>query len=57
MMPVLAGSLWTHSHPAPSVRAVYAAHPSLTSPFASFTATFERALTLFLAGLLSDPGR
>jgi AcrR family transcriptional regulator len=57
MMPVLAGSLWTHSHPAPAVRAVYAAYPSLTSPFASFTATFERALTLFLAGLLSDPGR
>lgn len=37
------------------VRAVYAADPTLTSPFPSFTATLERSLTLFLAGLLSDP--
>lgn len=52
---VLAGSLWTHSHPAPAVRAAYAADPCLISPFPSFGATLERSLSLFLIGLLSDP--
>lgn len=54
---VLVGSLWTHSHPAPAVRAVCTTDPTLTSPFPSFTAILERSLTVFLAGLLSDPDR
>lgn len=57
MIFVLAGSLWTHSHPAPAVRAAYAADPGLTSPFPDFTGTLERSLTLFLTGLLNDPDR
>ncbi|MFJ9707163.1 hypothetical protein [Streptomyces sp. NPDC101234] len=54
---VLVGALWTRTHPAPAVRAVYTADPSLAFLLPSFTATLERSLTLFLAGLLFDPDR
>lgn len=54
---VLVGALWTHGHPAPAVRAVYTADPSLAFLLPSCTATLERSLTLLLAGLLFDPDR
>ncbi|MFC9659401.1 TetR family transcriptional regulator [Nocardia sp. NPDC127606] len=53
---VLAGSLWTHTHPGPAVRAVYEADPDLAF-LPTFTVALDRALTLLLTGLLSDPAR
>ncbi|MEV4206188.1 TetR/AcrR family transcriptional regulator [Nocardia salmonicida] len=53
---VLVGSLWTHTHPGPAVRAVYEADPNLAF-LPTFAVAVDRALTLLLTGLLSDPDR
>ncbi|MGC5000236.1 hypothetical protein [Streptomyces sp. DT195] len=53
---VLVGSLWTHTHPAAAVRAAYEADPDLAF-LPTFTVALDRALTIFLVGLLSDPDR
>ncbi|MGC4998468.1 TetR family transcriptional regulator [Streptomyces sp. DT195] len=52
---VLVGAIWMHSHPAPAMRAVYAADPSLAFLRPTFAAALERSLQVFLIGLLSDP--
>jgi hypothetical protein len=50
---VLVGALWTHSHPAEAVRTAYATDPSLVFLRTPFAATLERAITIYLIGLLS----
>ncbi|MBT2211705.1 TetR/AcrR family transcriptional regulator [Actinomadura sp. NEAU-AAG7] len=52
---VLVAALWTHTRPAPAVRAACDADPSLAVLVPSFTAALERSLTVFFTGLLSDP--
>jgi hypothetical protein len=51
---VLVGALWTHSHPAEAVRTAYATDASLAFLPDSFAATLERAITVYLIGLLAD---
>ncbi|MFC6010800.1 TetR/AcrR family transcriptional regulator [Nocardia lasii] len=53
---VLVGALWTQTHPGPAVLAAYEADPDLVF-LPPFAVAFERALTVFLAGLLADPDR
>ncbi|MGW3291032.1 TetR family transcriptional regulator [Streptomyces sp. NPDC001002] len=54
---VLVGALWTHSHPAEAVRTAYATDPSLVFLRTPFAATLERAITIYLIGLLADSDR
>jgi len=54
---VLVGALWTHSHPAEAVRAAYASDPSLVFLRTPFAATLERAIAIYLIGLLADSDR
>lgn len=52
---VLAGALWTHTHPPQAVQDAYAADPSLVFLPAGFTQSLERTISLVLLGLLSHP--
>ncbi|MFI6547514.1 TetR family transcriptional regulator [Streptomyces prunicolor] len=54
---VLVGALWTHSHPAEAVRAAYAGDPSLVFLRTPFAATLERAIAIYLIGLLARSDR
>ena len=54
MVIVLAGALWTRSHPAPVVIAAIAADPSLAFFHMPFAKSLERSLATFLRGLLVE---
>ncbi|MFJ4623435.1 TetR family transcriptional regulator [Streptomyces sp. NPDC088812] len=49
---VLICGLWTHTHPAPAVRAVYDADPSFAFMDSAFPDALHQALTVLLTGLL-----
>ena len=51
---VLAGALWTRSHPAPAVLAAIAADPSLAFFHPRFAEALEHSLATFLMGLLVE---
>ncbi|MET8450866.1 TetR/AcrR family transcriptional regulator [Streptomyces sp. NPDC005209] len=53
---VLIGALWTHSHPAPAVKAAYEADPSLVVLRLDFTEALGRSLAVYLTGLLARAG-
>jgi AcrR family transcriptional regulator len=50
---VLAGSLWTHTHPPEAVLAVYASEPGLMFVEQDFAAVLAHAVETFLLGLLA----
>jgi AcrR family transcriptional regulator len=52
---VLAGALWTHSHPAPAVVAAYEADPALALLRIDFTTSLRDVLEVQMAGLLARP--
>ena len=54
MVIVLAGALWTRSHPAPAVLAAIAADPSLAFFHMPFAEALEHSLATFLTGLLVE---
>src|SRR5712671_3706700 len=54
MVIVLAGALWTRSHPAPVVIAAIAADPSLALFQIPFAETLAQSLATFLMGLLVE---
>ncbi|MFE3202382.1 TetR family transcriptional regulator [Embleya sp. NPDC059237] len=54
---VLVGALWTRSHPAEAVRAAYADDPGLEFIPMPFAATLERAIAVYLTGLLAQAAR
>ncbi|MCX4460324.1 TetR family transcriptional regulator (plasmid) [Streptomyces sp. NBC_01340] len=49
---VLVCSLWTHTHPAPAVRAVYDADPSFAFMDSNFPDALHQTLYILLTGLL-----
>jgi AcrR family transcriptional regulator len=49
---VLIGGLWTHTHPAPAVRAVYDADPSFAFMDSNFPDALRQTLSVLLTGLL-----
>lgn len=50
---VLVGALWTLAHPAPPIRAVYDADPTLRFMETDFTDTLRQSVYVFLTGLLA----
>ncbi|WP_369036031.1 MULTISPECIES: TetR/AcrR family transcriptional regulator [Streptomyces] len=50
---VLISGLWTHTHPAPAVRAVYDADPSFAFMDSTFADALHQALYVLLTGLLA----
>lgn len=50
---VLISGLWTHTHPAPAVRAVYDADPSFAFMDSTFPDALQQALYVVLTGLLA----
>ncbi|TDD29797.1 hypothetical protein E1218_03270 [Kribbella turkmenica] len=49
---MLAGAIWTHSHPTPAIQAAYEADPTLTAIRLDFEPSFRDSLTTLLHGLL-----
>lgn len=49
---LLAGTTWTHAHPAEAIRAAYAADPDLEPLRITFEPTLHKALDALLRGLL-----
>jgi AcrR family transcriptional regulator len=56
MVIVLAGALWTHTHPADAVRSAYASDPSLIFIPESFEQALEHSISILLIGLLAGLG-
>lgn len=54
MIIILAGALWTRSHPAPAVLAAIAVDPSLAFFHMPFAEALEHSLATFLTGLLVE---
>ncbi|WP_181273826.1 TetR/AcrR family transcriptional regulator [Brevibacterium oceani] len=50
---VLVGAIWTHTHPADALREAYDADPSLEFLAAGFPGALERAIAVFLLGLIA----
>ncbi|MER6958725.1 TetR family transcriptional regulator [Streptomyces sp. NPDC000618] len=50
---LLIGGLWTHTNPAPAVRAVYRADPSFSFMDSEFTDALHRSLSVLFAGFLT----
>lgn len=51
---MLAGVVWTYTHPAPPLQAVYDADPTLAIIPRDFTAALSQVVTVFLTGLLAQ---